>query len=117
MPIEKKTFNADGLAAFQQTIRKPHRNENSNDCNSFVMRERDINGTLFSVCNSANSQGAILSLKSMASPVTKSGQQGPKAGYSLLKNVLINNSEQMASTLYDAKFHKQLFESDCEIDC
>lgn len=117
IPNEKKTFNHENLTSFQQTVRKQHRNENQNDANSFVMRENEIHGNLNSVCNSANSQGAILSLKSMASPVTKASQQGHKGGYSLLKNVLINNSEQMASTLYDGKFNKQLFESDCEIDC
>lgn len=116
-PVEKKTFNHELLTSFNQTVRKNQANENQNDGNSFIMRERDIGGTTNSVCNSANSQGAILSLKSMASPLSKTGQPGLKGGYSLLKNVLINNAEQMASTLYDAKFNKQMFESDCEIDC
>jgi serine/threonine protein kinase len=116
-PIEKKTFDHGELTNFQSIFRKKHQNENQNDANSFVMRDRDILGNLNSVCNSANSNGAILSLKSMASPVTKANPQAHKGGYSLLKNVLINNSEQMAGTLYDGKFNKQLFESDCEFDC
>jgi len=116
VPIEKKAFNHDQLTFFQQMVRKNQQNENHNDINSFVMRDREILGTLNSVCHSANSNGAILSLKSMASPVVKNPPQAQRNQYSLLRNVLINNSEQMANNLYDGKFSKQVFDSDCEID-
>lgn len=117
MPIEKKSFNHDQLTYFQQMVRKNPQNENTNDLNSFVMREREIAGNVNSVCHSANSNGAILSLKSMATPVTKSNHQNQKNQFSLLKNVLMNNAEQLAGNLYDSKFNRQLFESDCEFEC
>lgn len=110
-PIEKRSFNHDQLSYFQQLVR--NKNENCNEVNSFVMRDREILGKVNSVSNSVNSYGAILSLKSMATPMIK-GSTGHKQQYSLLKNVLVNNSEQIACSLYDSKFHKQCFESDCE---
>jgi len=116
IPIEKKSFNHDQLTFFQQLVKKNNKNENLNETNSFVMRDREIMGQINSVCNSGNSFGAILSLKSMATPVSKSINSSSKNHYSLLKNVLINNAEQMANTLYDTKFNKQCFESDCEME-
>ena len=116
VPIDKKTFNHDQFSFFQQVVKKTNKNENQNDVNSFVMRERDIVGKLNSVCNSANSYGAILSLKSMVTPLTKQTNTNQKNQYSLLKNVLMNNAEQIASSVYDGKFKKQCFESDCEME-
>lgn len=112
-PVEKKQFNATQFNYFQQFLN--NKNENLNDINSFVMRDREILGQVNSVCHSSNSNGEILSLKSMTTPVTKQGQP-QKNHYSLLKSVLMNNAEQAIGTLYDARFQKQGFESDCEMD-
>jgi len=117
VPINKKEFNHDELSYFQQMIR--NKNENCNEINSFVMRDREILGKVNSVNNSSNSYGAILSLKSMLTPISKQSancSKNPYNQYNLLKNVLVNNSEQMANTLYDSKFYRQSFDSDCELD-
>jgi len=114
--LEKKSFDHSQLTFFQQMVRNNNKKENFNEGNSFVMRDRDILGQVNSVCNSTNSNGAILSLKSMATPMSKPSQQPSKNQYSLLKNVLMNNAEQTAGSLYDGKFNKQFFDSDCEMD-
>ena len=54
-PIEKRSFNHDQLSYFQQLVRNTNKNENCNEVNSFVMREREILGKVNSVNNSVAS--------------------------------------------------------------
>jgi serine/threonine protein kinase len=78
---------------------------------SLVIRDNIINGRTDSIHESSNSQGAIFSFKSMTSP-KKMATNAPRE--SILKYVLLQNTNPRDATIYDHNFTEEEVQSDCE---
>lgn len=111
MQIEKESVDIHGFGDYFKAQQKMSAMGSLHIGDSLIIRENIINGRTDSVQESANSKGNIFSFKSMTSPMKKE-VNGPRE--SILKYVLLQNSNQNQTAIYDKNFTEEKIESDCE---
>jgi serine/threonine protein kinase len=113
MQVEREIFDTRNLKAYIHGQEAIKQNFNSVDTPSLVIRENIINGRTDSINETNNSSGVIFSFKSMTTPKKLNNNV---ARESILKFVLLQNSNQNQGNIYDDRFTEEEVNSGCD-DC
>lgn len=101
--------NPEGFKEYNQnyknTVKKMF--NNPNDTNSLIIKEAVINGAVNTFHDSINSQGYINSFRSMSTP--KKQENNPSKRESILKYVLMQNTNNNSANLYASGFVAEYF--------